>query len=105
MDEGFDFFFAGSPRHQTTCCTCGTSCTKMLRVFASPRVLLTQPMVLQYTYSGSRRMFWYLRSIQQDLEAHFKAKGKKVTHETIEEFAWETLNSGKVRSLRRFRLV
>lgn len=33
---------------------------------------------------------------QQDLEAHFKAKGKEVTHETIEEFAWETLNSGKV---------
>ena len=36
---------------------------------------------------------------QQDLEAHFKAKGKEVTHETIEEFAWETLNSGKVRWL------
>lgn len=32
----------------------------------------------------------------QDLEAHFKAKGKAVTKETIEEFAWETLNSGKV---------
>jgi len=36
-------------------------------------------------------------SNMQDLEAHFKAKGKEVTHETIEEFAWETLNSGKVR--------
>ncbi|CAN0254641.1 unnamed protein product [Ectocarpus sp. 12 AP-2014] len=32
----------------------------------------------------------------KDLEAHFKAKGKEVSHETIEEFAWETLNSGKV---------
>lgn len=30
------------------------------------------------------------------MEAHFKTKGKDVTHETIEEFAWETLNSGKV---------
>ena len=38
------------------------------------------------------------RYVSQDLEAHFKAKGKAVTHETIEEFAWETLNSGKVRT-------
>lgn len=38
------------------------------------------------------------RNVSQDLEAHFKAKGKAVTHETIEEFAWETLNSGKVRT-------
>lgn len=32
----------------------------------------------------------------QNLEAHFKAKGKEVTKESIEEYAWDTLNSGKV---------
>ncbi|CAM9189986.1 unnamed protein product [Discosporangium mesarthrocarpum] len=32
----------------------------------------------------------------KDLEVHFKTAGKDVNKETIEEFAWETLNSGKV---------
>lgn len=32
----------------------------------------------------------------QGLQAHFKAKGTEVTKASIEEFAWETLNSGKV---------
>ncbi|CAM9388384.1 unnamed protein product [Phaeothamnion confervicola] len=32
----------------------------------------------------------------KDLQAQFKAKGKEVNKQTIEEFAWETLNSGKV---------
>ncbi|CAM9185697.1 unnamed protein product [Chrysoparadoxa australica] len=32
----------------------------------------------------------------KDLQAKFKADGKPVNKETIEEFAWETLNSGKV---------
>jgi citrate synthase len=31
-----------------------------------------------------------------DLQAKFKAEGKEVTHETIREFAWETLKGGKV---------
>lgn len=31
-----------------------------------------------------------------DLQAEFKAKGKEVNHDTIREFAWETLNAGKV---------
>jgi len=32
----------------------------------------------------------------QDLSAKFKAEGKEVNAETITEFAWETLNGGKV---------
>ena len=32
----------------------------------------------------------------QDLQAKFAAEGKAVTEETITEFAWETLNAGKV---------
>ena len=32
----------------------------------------------------------------QNLKAHFDAKGIEVSPETITEFAWETLNSGKV---------
>jgi citrate synthase len=32
----------------------------------------------------------------QDLEAKFKAEGREVNPATITEFAWETLNSGKV---------
>lgn len=32
----------------------------------------------------------------QALQAKFKAEGKEVNEETITEFAWETLNSGKV---------
>merc|ERR1719389_733413 len=32
----------------------------------------------------------------QDLQAKFAAEGKAVTKETITDFAWETLNSGKV---------
>merc|ERR1712196_122701 len=32
----------------------------------------------------------------QDLENKFKAEGKEVSKETITEFAWDTLNSGKV---------
>jgi citrate synthase len=32
----------------------------------------------------------------QDLQAKFKAEGKEVNETTITEFAWETLNSGKV---------
>lgn len=32
----------------------------------------------------------------QGLQAKFKAEGKEVNANTIEEFAWETLNSGKV---------
>lgn len=32
----------------------------------------------------------------QQLEAKFKAEGKEVNKDTITEFAWETLNSGKV---------
>jgi len=31
-----------------------------------------------------------------DLQATFKQRGKEVNHDTIREFAWETLNSGKV---------
>lgn len=31
-----------------------------------------------------------------DLQDTFKSRGKEVNNETIEEFAWETLNSGKV---------
>jgi len=31
-----------------------------------------------------------------DLQAEFKSKGKEVNHETIKEFAWATLNAGKV---------
>jgi len=31
-----------------------------------------------------------------NLEAKFKAEAKEVTHETIRDFAWETLNSGQV---------
>lgn len=31
-----------------------------------------------------------------DLQAEFKSKGKVVNHETIKEFAWSTLNAGKV---------
>mmetsp|Transcript_4012 Transcript_4012/g.4910 ORF Transcript_4012/g.4910 Transcript_4012/m.4910 type:complete len:471 (-) Transcript_4012:72-1484(-) len=31
-----------------------------------------------------------------NLEAKFKAEGKEVNHETIRDFAWETLNSGQV---------
>lgn len=32
-----------------------------------------------------------------DLQKKFKAEGKQVNKETITEFAWETLKSGKVR--------
>jgi len=32
----------------------------------------------------------------QDLQAKFQAEGKEVNKDTITEFAWETLNSGKV---------
>ena len=32
----------------------------------------------------------------QDLDAKFTAEGKEVNGETIKEFAWETLNAGKV---------
>jgi len=32
----------------------------------------------------------------QDLNEKFKAEGKKITPETITEFAWQTLNHGKV---------
>lgn len=31
-----------------------------------------------------------------DLQKKFKAEGKPVNHDTITEFAWETLKSGKV---------
>mmetsp|Transcript_1891 Transcript_1891/g.3283 ORF Transcript_1891/g.3283 Transcript_1891/m.3283 type:complete len:469 (-) Transcript_1891:46-1452(-) len=31
-----------------------------------------------------------------DLQAKFKAEGKEVNHDTIREFAWDTLNSGRV---------
>jgi citrate synthase len=31
-----------------------------------------------------------------DVKAHFDAKGLDVNHETIKQFAWDTLNSGKV---------
>lgn len=31
-----------------------------------------------------------------DIKAHFDEKGLEVNHDTIREFAWETLNSGKV---------
>lgn len=31
-----------------------------------------------------------------DLQKKFKAEGKEVNHKTITDFAWETLNSGKV---------
>lgn len=31
-----------------------------------------------------------------DLQEKFRAAGKEVTHDTIREFAWETLNSGQV---------
>lgn len=31
-----------------------------------------------------------------DLQAEFKAAGKEVNHDTIREFAWDTLNAGKV---------
>ena len=31
-----------------------------------------------------------------DLQAHFQSKGLDVTEDTIREFAWETLNSGRV---------
>lgn len=32
----------------------------------------------------------------QDIKAHFDEKGLEVNHDTIREFAWETLNAGKV---------
>merc|ERR1712205_122382 len=31
-----------------------------------------------------------------DVQEYFKREGKEVTHETIKDFAWMTLNSGKV---------
>lgn len=36
-----------------------------------------------------------------ELDAKFKSEGKDVNAETITEFAWETLNSGKVRLISR----
>ncbi len=50
-----------------------------------------------HTYNINTHSCKVLKWIK-DLQKHFAAEGREVNTKTIEEFAWQTLNSGKVGS-------
>ncbi len=50
---------------------------------------------LQHTFLTFNKVLKWIK----DLQKQFAAEGREVNNKTIEEFAWQTLNSGKVGSV------